>query len=178
MRYVIDDILYALAAELGDRDWFDLTGPEKSLELIEEAKFLAQHDPLGYVEREFYKRQEPVFKNIHSKFEEALINQVMNDPKKFFESNVWRKPTIVKALGENAGQKLQYLIRGAARNLIRQDPMAALMEYKLHHYEPFREFFVPLREALRKGGNQIGFRPEDKEVQAEWVRLNKEIEKS
>ena len=175
MRYVIDDILYALAAELGG--WFDLTGPEKTSEILEEAMFLAKHDPVGYVDREFYKRKEPEFKKAHAEFENTLLRLALNDPKGFFNLDIWRKPTAARALGDNAEQKLQYLIRGATRNLIRQDPMAALMTFKIHHYQPFKDYYVPLREALRKGGNEVGFKPEDKDVHRELERLEKAINK-
>jgi hypothetical protein len=178
MRYVIDDILYALAAEIGgDRSWFDLTGPEKTNEILEEAMFLAKHDPVGYVDREFYKRKEPEFKKAHAVFEDTILKLALNNPKGFFDLDIWRKPTAVRAFGENAEQKLQYLINGATRNLIRQDPVAALMKYKIHHYQPFKYYYKALLEALtlKYDPNTLGFKPEDKDVNREFERLKKVI---
>lgn len=179
--YIIDDIIYALATELKgvplERKWFDLTGPEKTDELLEEARFLAKHDPGGYVEREFYKRQEPLYQEVHMDFEKAIYNLAVNEPKRFFGSDVWRKATIIKALGDDAELKLRNLIYEATHSLIRQDPMSALMEFKIHHYKQFKMFYEALYMALLRDPNKVGFAPENKVVRKEFERLKDEIVK-
>jgi len=102
------------------------------------------------------------------------------NPKDFFRSDLWRKTTAAGALGPGGEKLLVGLMRAAARNLIRQDPVAALVEFQIHHYQPFREFVEPLYWALIKSMDnpKTGYNPNDKTMRREFERLEKEKQQS